>query len=274
LLGKMQEAYDVLQPLLDLPSEPSLALEDVQSSEQGASTREQQQQPLPAQQQQQQQQQPGPISTAQPTVPVTQQWQQQQQEPCLSSQEQPATATAQEQAALPEAGAGSAAVSEQEQAEAAAAQQQALLQDAATADAEGAWRAYKLLVSLIRLVLPPATDSTADAEADAAAAAAVTTAAEGKVPRGSESPANRRPLYTPPTAEHQPAGSPGLVLTDRLQQKLAAAGVTFAQGVNANGSSGAYDAAAAAAILAQQLNQPGGLSSAVAAALEQRLVFK
>jgi hypothetical protein len=264
----MQEAYHVLQPLLDLPSEFSLAPEDAKYSEQRPSTWEEQQQ---------QQQQPSPTLPAQPAAPQIQEWQQQQQ-PGPSLQEQPATNATQEQAILPEAGAGSAAVSEQEQAEAAAAQ---LLQDAATADAEGAWRAYKLLVSLIRLVLPLDTDSTADAEADAAAAvaaaeavtAAAAAAAEGKAPRCSESPVNRRPLYTPPTAEGQPAGSPGLVLSDRLQQKLASAGVTFAQGVNANGSDGAYGPAAAA-ILAQQINQPGGLSSAVAAALEQRLVFK
>lgn len=258
----MQEAYDVLQPLLDWPSEPLLAPDDVEAGEQDSSTQDHHQQ----------QQQPGPTLPEQPTVSSPQQ-QQQQLGPI--SQEQQAVAVTQEQVAAHEAGAGSAAVSEHEQAEAAAAQ---LLQDAATADAEGAWRAYKLLVSLVQLVLPRDPDSAVDAEADAAAAEAVApaataaaTAAEAKVPRGAESPVNRRPLYTPPTAEGQPAGSPGLVLIDKLQQKLASAGVTFAQGVNASGS---YDASAAAAILAQQINQPGCLSSAVAAALEQRLMIK
>lgn len=145
-----------------------------------------------------------------------------------------------------------------------------LLQDAAAADAEGAWRAYKQLLSLVQAVLPAAEGTDASSSAGVGADAAAEPAGTGAV---TPVPAGPSRATTASTAQErqQACSQAGIVLNVRLQSKLVAAGVTFAQGVaSSSGGGGGVVAEAAAASLAQQLAQPGALSSALAAALSER----
>lgn len=223
LLDKLQDAYAVLQPLLNLAAEPLSTANTAGAGAQDASD-------------EQQQEQQGPHSTG-------------VQEGPLSALQQQDTGS--------DAAAG-ACDSSSQQAEDVASQ---LLQDAANADAEGASRTYKLLLSLIQLVLPAETSSSA-AEDDAAAAAAEAEAAAAAEQLKGQQVTTRPVTSSTAAAEVQGACSQGIMLNERLQQKLAAAGVTFARGVSTGVSTAgsghdASAAAQAAASLAQQLAQPG-----------------
>jgi hypothetical protein len=133
-----------------------------------------------------------------------------------------------------------------------------LLQDAEAADAEGAWRAYKQLLSLVQAVLPAAPSEAEGTDASSSTGVGADAAAE--TPARS-APSSRATTAAAAAQGRQQACSPtGIVVNERLQRKLVAAGVSFAQGVAANSSSSDAAAEAAAASLAHQLAQPGALS--------------
>lgn len=69
-----------------------------------------------------------------------------------------------------------------------------LLQDAAAVDAEGAWRAYKQLMSLVQTVLPAAEGTDANSSAGVGADAAAEPAGTGAVTRCRLPPAGQQRL--------------------------------------------------------------------------------